>query len=127
VITDKKEIALAEMSLPEIIEIISNSPLHYVEPSKYPALERDLAFVVDEKILYNDLYEQIKNFHPLIAKVELFDVYSGKNLSDNKKSLAFHLSYQSNDKTLIAKEVDEIQKELIGKLAERFDAQIRDF
>lgn len=126
-IENKTEIALAEMSLLEIVNILMSSPIQHEEQSKYPTLERDLAFVVDEKILYNDLYEQIKDFHPLITKIELFDVYSGRNLSDHKKSLAFHISYRSNDKTLTAKEVDEIQKELINKLAERFDAQIRDF
>lgn len=99
----------------------------YEEPARYPALTRDLAFVVPQKILYNEIKEEIKNFSDLICEVELFDVYSGSKLANNLKSLAFHLSYKSAERTLTASEVDELQSRLVSHLENKFEAQLRNF
>ena len=123
----KKEIALAEISLPELFKVIkAHSVRKYQAYAKYPPVTRDLAFVVDEKILYNDIRKEIINFHDYIQAVELFDVYQGSKLGPGKKNLAFHIIYQA-DRTLSAKEVDEMQEQLIQKLAEKFESKIRDF
>ncbi len=124
----KKQVAYAEISLKTLLIAITNGPIkQYQAIPKFPAVNRDLAFVIDQKILYNDISQEIKKFHPLIKKVELFDVYSGQNLETNKKSLAFHVVYQSDDQTLNNEEVDQIQKGLIKVLQEKFSAHIRDF
>lgn len=99
----------------------------YEEPARYPALTRDLAFVVPQKILYNEIREEIKNFSELICRAELFDVYSGSKLASNLKSLAFHVSYQSLERTLTAAEVDELQSRLVSHLENKFEAQLRNF
>ncbi|MFA5163623.1 MAG: phenylalanine--tRNA ligase subunit beta [Patescibacteria group bacterium] len=99
----------------------------YEEPARYPALTRDLAFVIPQKVLYNEIREEIKNFSELIVRVELFDVYSGSKLASNLKSLAFHLSYQSPERTLKASEVDELQSRLVSHLENKFEAQLRNF
>ena len=99
----------------------------YQETPKYPPVIRDLAFVVDSKVLYNDLKAAIKNQHELITKADLFDTYSGANLGPNKKSLAFHIIYQAPDRTLTAEEIDKIQTTLINNLQVKFGAQIRNF
>jgi len=98
----------------------------YRELEKYPAVVRDLAFVVDREILYNDIKNEIENFNSLIKQVELFDVYQGGKLGQDKKNLAFHIVYQA-DKTLLSEEIDEMQKSLIGYLEKKFNAQIRNF
>ncbi|HPT08264.1 MAG TPA: phenylalanine--tRNA ligase subunit beta [bacterium] len=124
----KKQVAYAEISLKLLLFAISNGPMkQYQAIPKFPAVNRDLAFVIDQKILYNDISQEIKKFHPLIKKVELFDVYSGENLENNKKSLAFHVVYQSDDQTLNNEEVNQIQTGLIKVLQEKFSAHIRDF
>ncbi len=124
----KKQVAYAEISLKLLLFAISNGPIkQYQAIPKFPAVNRDLAFVIDQKILYNDISQEIKKFHPLIKKVELFDVYSGENLENNKKSLAFHVVYQSDDQTLNNEEVNQIQTGLIKVLQEKFSAHIRDF
>lgn len=124
----KKESVIAELNFISLLKIFFGTNRHqYREPSKYPTVKRDLAFVVDSEILYNDLRELMVNFDPLIDSVELFDVYQGKNLPDGKKSLAFSVSYQSKDKTLKAEDVDSLQEKLIALLSERFGAQIRNF
>ncbi|MDD2257954.1 MAG: phenylalanine--tRNA ligase subunit beta [Patescibacteria group bacterium] len=124
----KMKAVVAELSLVEIEALLAVCPVHkYQAPSKYPAVERDLAFVVSGGMLYNDLRKEIKKFNPLITAVELFDTYQGGQLGEDKKSLAFHLSYQAEDRTLRSEEVEEIQKELVKYLEEKFSAQIRNF
>jgi len=123
----KKPAAMAEISLPALFSLIKNQPAKvYREPPKYPAAVRDLAFVINEKILYNNIVQLIKNFSDLISQVELFDVYQGDKLGEGKKSLAFHVIYQA-DRTLTNQAVDELQEKLIKHLEKELGAKIRDF
>lgn len=124
----KKNTVFVEINIKDLFELYENfsTPL-FVEPAKYPELIRDLAFVIDEEIMYNDIKKEIEQYSSLIKSIELFDVYQGDKLENAKKSLAFHLSYQSEEKTLTAKEVEEIQQGLISALANKFGAQFRDF
>ena len=124
----KKETVVAELNFNSLLEVYLATRGHqYEEVTKYPSVKRDLAFVVDAEILYNDLRETISNFDPLINSVELFDVYQGKNLPDGKKSLAFSVSYLSKEKTLTAEEIDSLQTKLLTLLEEKFGAQLRNF
>ncbi|MBU0636591.1 MAG: phenylalanine--tRNA ligase subunit beta [Patescibacteria group bacterium] len=123
----KKEIVTAEINLQELFSLLINQPtLKYQELPKFPPIIRDLAFVVDEKILYNDIKQEIINFNALIKQVELFDVYQGNKLGSSKKNLAWHLTYQTN-RTLTSLEVDKIQADLVEQLKKVFFIQIRDF
>src|SRR6056297_930001 len=75
----KKKVAGAEIVLKELIQALEEAGEKKYQPeSKFPFLERDLAFVVEIKVLYNDIKDEIENFHKLIKKVELFDVYQGE-------------------------------------------------
>ncbi len=124
----KKEVSVSEINISSLSLALSGlKAKKYKAIPKFPPINRDLAFVIDEKILYNDIEEEIKRFDPLITRVELFDVYSGDKLEKTKKSLAFHISYQSSDKTLTSQEVDSVQEKLIDHLKNKFSAQIRDF
>lgn len=124
----KKNTVFIELSLKDLFALYQiYTRVVFQEPAKYPAVERDLAFVIDEEIMYNDIKREISSFSDLIKSVELFDVYSGDKLEIGKKSLAFHLSYLSNEKTLTAAEVDAVQLELTNHLAKKFSAKLRDF
>ena len=124
----KNETVLVELNFAELLALFSVcQELKYEAVPKYPAISRDLAFVVDSGILYNDLRREIKSFNDLITKVELFDSYQGDKLGEDRKSLAFHIIYQSSERTLRAEEIDQIQADLFAKLEEKFGAQIRNF
>ncbi|MFA5247639.1 MAG: phenylalanine--tRNA ligase subunit beta [Patescibacteria group bacterium] len=124
----KKSVAVLEINFTKLFSLYQSLPSKvYNKPNKYPAVERDLAFVVDAKVLYIDIKEVIEKFSSLIKKVELFDIYEGEKLGNDLKSLAFHIDYESVDKTLTTSEVDELQKGLIKKLEEKFEAKIRNF
>jgi phenylalanyl-tRNA synthetase beta chain len=124
----KNETIITELSLVELLGLLTVCPLNKYEAApKYPAVVRDLAFVVETGMMYNDLRKEMISFNDLISSVELFDSYQGDNLGDNKKSLAFHIIYQSLDRTLTAEEIDKIQSGLIERLENKFAAQIRNF
>lgn len=124
----KNETVFTELSLMELLGLLAVCPLKKYEAApKYPAIVRDLAFVVETGMMYNDLRREINSFNDLISSVELFDSYQGDKLGDNKKSLAFHIIYQSQERTLIADEIDQIQTSLIERLESKFGAQVRNF
>ncbi|MBU9721184.1 MULTISPECIES: phenylalanine--tRNA ligase subunit beta [Bacillaceae] len=124
-----------EWSLPEtyVFEI----DLRYVlsEPSKevrydtiprYPAMERDIALVVDEKVKSEDVERQIVALgSPLLKNVELFDLYQGEHLEEGKKSLAFSLRYQDPEKTLTEDEVTTVHEKVLEGLKEKLGATLR--
>lgn len=123
----KKEAVIVEIRLNDLLSLASVSEIKEYEPfEKFPPLVRDLAFVVSSNILYNEIRKEILEHDELIKTVDLFDVYEGEKLGEGKKSLAFHVVYQA-DRTLKNEEVDAIQKKLLGKLEEKFEAKIRDF
>jgi len=124
----KKSAAAAEINFSNLLNLILSLPTRrFQEPAKYPPVIRDLAFVLDEKILYNNVSQEILGFSPLVRSAEIFDVYSGDKLPAGEKSLAFHLLYQADDRTLITEEVDKIQAGLVERLAKKFGAKLRDF
>ncbi|MCD4693906.1 phenylalanine--tRNA ligase subunit beta [bacterium] len=124
----KKKVAVCEIRFSDLFNLINmQGEKKYKSEGKYPALERDLAFVVDNKILYNDIRHEIIGFSNLITRVDLFDVYQGGKLEKNKKNLGFHIIYQSPERTLKADEVENVQNELIKKLEEKYEAHIRNF
>jgi len=62
---------------------------------------------------------------PLVEKITLFDVYTGKQVPAGKKSLAYRISFQSKKHTLTDKEVDKVQQQILSKLADKLGASLR--
>lgn len=124
----KKKTFVAELNFNEIYKLFLNyQEKNYKEPFKFPSVERDLSFVVNTELLYNDIKEEIQNFSELINDVKLFDIYQGDKLSENEKSLAFHISFVSSERTLEAKEVDKIINNLVERMEKKFFARLRNF
>lgn len=99
----------------------------FVAPSKFPSVERDLAFVLDKNIGYQEVVSVINKYlkNDLNTEFNLFDVYTGKNLEKGKKSMAFHFKLRCDDRTLTAKEADQAIAEITKGLQEELKAQIR--
>jgi len=92
--------------------------------SRFPAVARDVALVVDAEVTHDAIYRIIVKT-PLVTRVTLFDVYSGKQVPPGKKSLAYRILFQSPDHTLTDKEVDRMQRKLLGRLSHEFGATLR--
>ncbi len=119
----KKGVYLFELDL---TQLLSHTLGHgvYRKINRFPSVMRDIALVVDDKTSHRQLLDAMKGF-PLVEKVTLFDVYSGKQVPEGKKSLAYRISYQSAKDTLTDKEVDKIQQKILNKLSGKFGATLR--
>lgn len=93
---------------------------------KYPAINRDLAMLVALDINSADIEKAMtKAAGQNLVQIILFDVYTGKQVEAGKKSLAFALTFQSNDKTLTDAEVNTAIEKIIAKLQKDFNADLR--
>jgi len=98
----------------------------YAEVSKFPPVIRDLAIVVDQNVSLQALLDALKVKLPdLVKDVQLFDVYVGKGVAENKKSLAFRIVMQDTQRTLLDSEVDAALQQLVSCLDQAFGAQLR--
>ncbi len=93
---------------------------------KFPSTGRDMAVVVDKDVPAVELLEVIKaNGSTLLQDAQIFDVYQGEQIAEGKKSLAFKLTFQAEDRTLTDGEVNEVYDKILNKLAEKFQAHLR--
>ncbi len=98
----------------------------YAEVSKFPAVVRDLAVVVDRNLAWQALQNGLQATLPALVKdLQLFDVYAGKWVPENKKSLALRIVMQDTQRTLLDSEVDAAMQQLIASLEQQFGAQLR--
>lgn len=121
----KERVYIAELNFDTIIEI-ANLERQYKPLPKYPAIVRDLAIVLDKDILVKDIEERIlENGKGLIEKIDLFDIYIGEQIPEDKKSVAFSITYRSGEGTLKDEEVTKIHNNIISKVEENFEAKLR--
>ncbi len=94
--------------------------------SNYPAMVEDLAFEVDEEVTVRRLEDLIRKTGGfLLVEVELFDIYRGQNIAAGRKSIAFHLTYQSPDRALNEKEVNAIRQRIIATVQKETGGLLR--
>ena len=116
----------AELNWTLLMKAVRKNEVLYSEISKYPAVSRDLALLVDEKVEFADI-EQIarQTEKKLLKSVELFDVYEGKNLPEGKKSYAVNFILQDETKTLNDKQIEAIMSKLTTNLKNKLGAELR--
>ena len=106
---------------------LSDDSVRVHELSRFPSMERDLAVVVDNEVVAGDLLDEIKakNYENL-EKIEIFDVFKSESIGQNKKSVALHFVFTSYEKTLVDATVNDIMKNVLSLLENKFGAKIRD-
>ena len=113
-----------ELSLDTIIN--EENVLKYHPINKYPTIQRDLAIVCDKAVSCDEVLKLIKQTcKKYLSKVEVFDLYTGENVGENEKSLAFSLTFEDSNKTLEAIEVDKLIQSLINRLDKELNARLR--
>ena len=99
----------------------------YTPLPKYPAMQRDIALVVDEAVTVSEIEDVIRaNGGELLESVKLFDIYRGVQVGPGKKSLAFNLVYRDPDKTLTEEEVTPVHENVLNILRETMNAVLRE-
>lgn len=96
-----------------------------VQISQYQGVTRDFAFLLDEEKTAEDLLKLISSINPILKNVEIFDVYTGSHVEKGKKSVAFRIELQANDRTLTEKEIDDISSSLISSLETKLGGVLR--
>ena len=116
----------ADLRWNQLMKTIRNVKVSYQEISRFPAVSRDLALLLDEGVEFGQIekiaYQTEKR---LLRAVTLFDVYEGKNLPAGKKSYAVNFILQDNEKTLNDKQIDAIMQKLIQQLTAQLHAELR--
>lgn len=120
------EVYYADINWKHLLQAIKSVKVSYTELSKYPAVKRDLALLLDKNVQFADI-ERIayESERKLLKAVELFDVYEGKNLEPGKKSYAVSFILQDEEKTLNDKQIDKIMSKLIASYEKQLGAKLR--
>jgi phenylalanyl-tRNA synthetase beta chain len=121
----KQEVLYADFNWHLILKLIANK-IKFTELPRYPEVRRDLALLVDEEITFDSIYKVARQSEKSLLKdINLFDVYSGNNLPEGKKSYAISFIIQDNSKTLTDSQIDKIMSKLAQNLESELGAVLR--
>lgn len=100
--------------------------MKYKEISKFPNIKKDLSIVVDKKISAQEIGMKIKKLAgSLLESSEVFDIYTGTGIEDDKKSISFALTFGKGDRTLTDDEINEVMNKIIAGLEKDIKAELR--
>ena len=122
----KDDVYVAEINLDKLFSFRTKK-MGYKEISKFPGVKKDVAFIVDKKMASSSVAEVIKKAGGrLLTNIKVFDVYTGENVAENEKSLAYSLTFEDPTKTLNDEEVMEVFNNIITNVENKLNAKVRD-
>ncbi len=122
----KQDVFYARINWEVVKEMATQEKISFHEPSKFPAMERDLALVVDQKVLFRDLQHSMQELEFAdLESMNVFDVYEGKSLETGKKSYGLKFTFRNPSRTLKSEEVDQIMQKLMVTFEQQNGAIIR--
>jgi phenylalanyl-tRNA synthetase beta chain len=122
---NKPEIVVFELNLDKLLPLVPEKSA-YTQIPRYPAVERDIAIILDEGITSAEVMRALTGYKSgFIEGVELFDSYKGKNIPQGKKSLGFRITYRLADRTLTDTEVEEVHGGLVGYVLQKTGGELR--
>ena len=122
----KKEVYVFELDL---LKIMSHKVrmVKYKEVSKYPAIHKDVAFIVEKKITSKEIMDVLKHVGGrMVTNIDVFDVYTGENVGANEKSIAYSITFEDATKTLTDEEVMKVFNKMIDEVESKLNARVRD-
>ncbi len=119
------DVYVLEINLDKLLDKRTGK-MKFKEISKFPAIKKDLAFVMDKSIESKEVENVIKKTAgSLLTEVEVFDVYTGENVAENEKSIAYSLTFMDSKKTLTEEEVEKVVEVIIGMVESKCGAKLR--
>jgi len=120
-----QKVYVAQLDMEKFLPLWDNIPQH--KPiGKYPAVQRDMAVVLPENVSAAEVKEVVSLVGgKLLREISLFDVYRGRQIPEGHKSMAYALTYQSEERTLKDEEVQKLHEEIQKNLQQKFGAQLR--
>lgn len=122
----KKEVYVFEL---DVLKIMSHKVrmMKYKEISKYPAIHKDLAFIVDQKVTSKEIMDVLKHIGGrMVTHIDVFDVYTGENVGENEKSIAYSITFEDATRTLTDEEVMIVFNKMIAEVESKLNAKVRD-
>lgn len=121
-----QEVYFADFNWTLLLKKLPKKEVSYKELSKFPAVRRDLALLLDRNVPFGDIERiALATEKKLLKRVELFDVYEGKNLDAGKKSYAVAFTLQDETKTMNDKQTEAIMSKIIARLEKELGAVLR--
>ena len=121
----KEAVYVFEIDLDKLLEK-KVGKMKYKEYSKFPSVKKDLAVVVDKEVTSAEIATLIKKVGGSnLSKIDVFDVYTGKGIEENKKSIAYSLTFEKMDRTLTDEEINESLNKIIDMLEKKLGAELR--
>lgn len=120
-----KRAYLAEVNITKLVKY-AKANKKYVEVPKFPAVERDIAVIVDEKVEVGQIEKIVtKKAKKLLESMQLFDIYRDEKLGENKKSVAYSLIFRDKSKTLSDEEINTVMESVVSELEKSLGATLR--
>lgn len=120
-----KRAYLAEVNITKLVKY-ARANKKYTEVPKFPAVERDIAVIVDEKVEVGQIEKIVtKKAKKLLESMQLFDIYRNEKLGENKKSVAYSLIFRDKNKTLSDEEINRTMESIIAELEKTLGAELR--
>jgi phenylalanyl-tRNA synthetase beta chain len=121
----KQPVYFADINMDLVIHL-NEKAIQYKEISKFPAVKRDLALVVDKKVSYSQIQDvALTSSINQLKTIDLFDVYENDKLGNNKKSMAVSFTFLDEHKTMTDQEIDGFMKKLVSGFEKNIQAEIR--
>lgn len=122
----KQPVFVAEIEVERLI-LMSRPLIEFTQLPLYPAAPRDLAIVVADNVQVGELVSMVKRTAGGLAEsVRIFDLYTGKQIENGRKSVAISITYRSREGSLSSEQVDDLQQKVVDSLKQMFNAEIRD-
>ncbi len=120
----REKVYLAELELAKIVKY-GKTGIKYEKIVKYPAVNRDLAILMDRDKLVGDMLGDIKKSSNIIEGVNLFDIYEGEKVEADKKSVAINIVLRKTTGTLEESEVTAAIDKILGLIKKKYQGEIR--
>lgn len=122
----KQPVFYADINWDALITAAKKKKVEYKEIPKFPAVERDLALVVNKTVKFEQLQEVTKKAKTgKLIGMQLFDVFESHKLGEGKKSMAVNFTFQDTEKTMTDQDIDGLMKKLVKVYEEDLGAEIR--
>ena len=120
-----KRAYLAEVNVTKLVKY-AKANRKYTEVPKFPAVERDIAVIVNEEVEVGQIEKIVtKKAKKLLERIQLFDIYRSEKLGENKKSVAYSLIFRDKGKTLSDEEINGIMETIVSELEKQLGAELR--
>ncbi|MBA3631225.1 MAG: phenylalanine--tRNA ligase subunit beta [Acidobacteria bacterium] len=121
----KQPVFVAEVDLQALLEAKEQDILYKPLPI-FPSIVRDISLLANRSISFADIKQAIEaeNFE-LLRKVEFVDVYEGKEMADDERSITIKLEYRSNERTLMEEEVEKIHARILQNIESKLDVKLK--